>query len=247
MTAIRHCRCCKTGKYDFLVTDWNMPGMTGIDLLKAVRADAGLQVVAGTDGDGRSQARSDRCCRSGRRQRLCGQALHGRGSEGEDREDIRANPVLRGSWNRPMSKKKKSEHSETLDPGFTDELRVKTDLLKEQVDAGNFSAALEQIQHLNQMRDQSLYREVGRLTRSCTRPYTISISTRRTPNSRRNCRRWPMPPTVWLCGQNDQRRRQQDPGSGGRGHAHGVESCVTRRRTLSAEWQRFRRREYDAR
>ena len=27
------------GQFDFLVTDWNMPGMTGIDLLKAVRAD----------------------------------------------------------------------------------------------------------------------------------------------------------------------------------------------------------------
>lgn len=32
----------QTGKYDFLVTDWNMPGMQGIDLLKAVRADAKL-------------------------------------------------------------------------------------------------------------------------------------------------------------------------------------------------------------
>ena len=30
------------GDYDFLVTDWNMPGMTGIDLLKAVRADENL-------------------------------------------------------------------------------------------------------------------------------------------------------------------------------------------------------------
>ncbi len=30
------------GKYDFLVTDWNMPGMQGIDLLKAVRSDPGL-------------------------------------------------------------------------------------------------------------------------------------------------------------------------------------------------------------
>lgn len=30
----------KTGKFDLLVTDWNMPGMQGIDLLKAVRADA---------------------------------------------------------------------------------------------------------------------------------------------------------------------------------------------------------------
>ena len=30
----------KSGKFDLLVTDWNMPGMQGIDLLKAVRADA---------------------------------------------------------------------------------------------------------------------------------------------------------------------------------------------------------------
>ncbi|BBL71496.1 chemotaxis response regulator CheY [Methylogaea oryzae] len=30
------------GGIDFLVTDWNMPGMNGIDLLKAVRADPKL-------------------------------------------------------------------------------------------------------------------------------------------------------------------------------------------------------------
>ena len=32
----------KGGNFDFLVTDWNMPGMQGIDLLKEVRADAKL-------------------------------------------------------------------------------------------------------------------------------------------------------------------------------------------------------------
>jgi len=32
----------QSGKFDFLVTDWNMPGMQGIDLLKAVRADPNL-------------------------------------------------------------------------------------------------------------------------------------------------------------------------------------------------------------
>jgi len=32
----------KQGGIEFLVTDWNMPGMTGIDLLKEVRADPNL-------------------------------------------------------------------------------------------------------------------------------------------------------------------------------------------------------------
>lgn len=35
----------KTGKYNFLVTDWNMPGMTGIDLLKAVRSEDALKTL----------------------------------------------------------------------------------------------------------------------------------------------------------------------------------------------------------
>lgn len=33
------------GDFDFLVTDWNMPGMTGIDLLKHVRADERLSAM----------------------------------------------------------------------------------------------------------------------------------------------------------------------------------------------------------
>ena len=33
----------KNGDFDFVVTDWNMPGMQGIDLLKAIRADESLR------------------------------------------------------------------------------------------------------------------------------------------------------------------------------------------------------------
>ncbi|WP_296831821.1 chemotaxis response regulator CheY [Thiomicrospira sp.] len=33
----------QTGKYDFIVSDWNMPQMTGLQLLKNVRADEKLK------------------------------------------------------------------------------------------------------------------------------------------------------------------------------------------------------------
>ena len=33
------------GDFDFVVTDWNMPGMQGIDLLKAIRADSSLSHI----------------------------------------------------------------------------------------------------------------------------------------------------------------------------------------------------------
>lgn len=33
----------KQGGYDFVITDWNMPNMTGLELLKAIRADGSLK------------------------------------------------------------------------------------------------------------------------------------------------------------------------------------------------------------
>jgi len=35
----------QSGSFELLVTDWNMPGMQGIDLLKAVRADPKLATL----------------------------------------------------------------------------------------------------------------------------------------------------------------------------------------------------------
>ena len=33
----------RTGDVDFLITDWNMPGMSGIELLRTIRADNNLK------------------------------------------------------------------------------------------------------------------------------------------------------------------------------------------------------------
>ncbi len=35
----------KQDKVDFIITDWNMPNMSGLDLLKAIRADSNLKDI----------------------------------------------------------------------------------------------------------------------------------------------------------------------------------------------------------
>jgi two-component system chemotaxis response regulator CheY len=35
----------RRGPFDMVITDWNMPGMAGIDLLKAIRSDATLAKI----------------------------------------------------------------------------------------------------------------------------------------------------------------------------------------------------------
>ncbi|MFL1453234.1 protein phosphatase CheZ [Marinobacter sp. GN3S48] len=63
-----------------------------------------------------------------------------------------------------MSDSKKNPQG--LDPEVTEKLRAQANELVEQVNAGDYAGAMNVINDLSEVRDQSLYREVGRLTRS---------------------------------------------------------------------------------
>ncbi len=63
-----------------------------------------------------------------------------------------------------MSKQEKDH--EGLGSEVTEKLRSQATALVEQVNAGDYGAAMALINDLSEVRDQSLYREVGRLTRS---------------------------------------------------------------------------------
>lgn len=58
------------------------------------------------------------------------------------------------------------QNSPGLDPETTSKLKEQAQELVEQVNAGDYARAMTLINDLSEVRDQSLYREVGRLTRS---------------------------------------------------------------------------------
>ena len=73
----------QSGKFDFLVTDWNMPGMDGLTLLKKVREDDALKdmpVLMVT-----AEAKREQIVVAGRSQWLYRQTFHRRYPEGENR------------------------------------------------------------------------------------------------------------------------------------------------------------------
>jgi chemotaxis protein CheZ len=63
-----------------------------------------------------------------------------------------------------MSKKNLNQNE--LDPEMTEKLKAQATELMAQVDAGDYVKAMSLIHDLGEVRDQSLYREVGQLTRS---------------------------------------------------------------------------------
>ncbi len=81
----------RNGGFQFVVSDWNMPNLDGLEMLKQIRADAALASLPVLMVTAGSQEGKHRCGGSGRRQRLCGQAFH-RGDAGRKaHQDLREN------------------------------------------------------------------------------------------------------------------------------------------------------------
>ena len=97
----------RAGNFDFVVSDWNMPNMDGLTMLQNIRADAALSKLpvlpSGADGHGRSQEGKHHRGGAGRRQWLCGQAVHCGHPGREALQDIRKTRKSRGLTWTPIS------------------------------------------------------------------------------------------------------------------------------------------------
>ena len=143
----------------FLVTDWNMPGMSGIDLLRTVRADERLKhlpVLMVT-----AEAKRDQIIEAAQAgvngyvvkpfTAQCSRKRSRRSSSASTAEAV----TPRGHYDasRPKPGRVRSD-SEANAPRLIESLQQ-----------GRFDEATQMFNELNQVRNNGLYQEVGKLTR----------------------------------------------------------------------------------
>lgn len=74
----------KAQPFDFMITDCNMPTMTGLELLKAVRAEPATKAMPVLMVTAEGKRDPDPGKRAARRQRLYRETVHGRDAERQD-------------------------------------------------------------------------------------------------------------------------------------------------------------------
>lgn len=85
----------RNGGFQFVVSDWNMPNLDGLEMLKQIRADASLASLPVLMVTAEAKKENIVAAAPGRRQRLRGQAFH-RGDAGREAgQDLRENWRLR--------------------------------------------------------------------------------------------------------------------------------------------------------
>jgi two-component system chemotaxis response regulator CheY len=65
----------QAGGFGFVISDWNMPNMDGLELLKTIRADAGMASLPVLMVTAEAKKRTSLPLHR-RRKRLCGEAIH---------------------------------------------------------------------------------------------------------------------------------------------------------------------------
>ena len=78
----------KSEKFDFVVSDWNMPNKDGLSIAQGYSRGCRTFKHTGIDGDGGSQERKHYRSGSGGRKRLCRQAVHGCNARRKDGQDF---------------------------------------------------------------------------------------------------------------------------------------------------------------
>ena len=78
----------QAGGYGFVISDWNMPNMDGLELLKTIRAEWRDVGIASVNGDCRSEEREHHCCGASGGQWLCGEAIYRRDAGGKTQQNL---------------------------------------------------------------------------------------------------------------------------------------------------------------
>lgn len=78
----------QAGGFGFIISDWNMPNMDGLELLKTIRADSAMSALPVLMVTAEAKKENIIAASAGRRQRLCRKTVHGSDSGREAQQNL---------------------------------------------------------------------------------------------------------------------------------------------------------------
>lgn len=78
----------QAGGYGFVISDWNMPNMDGLELLKTIRADGAMSALPVLMVTAEAEEREHHCCGASGGQWLCGETIYRRDAGGKTQQNL---------------------------------------------------------------------------------------------------------------------------------------------------------------